>query len=80
MITSKIITSIQLNLTLEQAFYLRRVLWNVGGSPKGPRGLMDEICTELGKYGKYLNDIEYPPGFEIQGTVSLDIGNDNEKH
>ena len=61
---------IQLNLTMEQAFYLRQVLCNVGGSPRGPRGQMDEICKELGKYTGDFEDLELPE-LEIQGAVIM---------
>jgi hypothetical protein len=55
---------------MEQAYYLRQVLWNVGGSPAGPRGHMDDISTELGKYAGDFEDLELPE-LEIRGSVIM---------
>ena len=71
MITSDKVEMIRLNLTIEQAFYLKQVLWNVGGHRLGPRRLMDEICIELGKYTGDFEDLELPP-LMIKGSVVMD--------
>jgi hypothetical protein len=60
---------------MEQAYYLRQLLQNVGGSPDGPRGLMDEIREELDKYTGYFEDLELPE-LVIQGSVVM---NDYER-
>lgn len=72
MATSKKVNTdmVELTLTMKQAFYLRQVLWNVGGSPKGPRGLMDSISSELGKYKGDFEDLELPE-LVIQGSVIM---------
>ena len=61
---------IALELTLEQAYYLRQLLWNVGGSPKGPRGRMDEICEELTPFKGHFEDLELP-SLDIKGSVIM---------
>ncbi len=61
---------IVLKLSLEQAFYLRQLLCNVGGSPKGPRGLMDEVCSELSPFVGEFEELELPT-LDLQGSVTM---------
>ncbi len=63
---------IQLNLTLKQAYYLRQLLWNVAGDPKGPRGQMDEICNKLSEHSEAFRELrEELPTLDIRGSVTM---------
>lgn len=71
MIESSKENMIRLNLTVEQAYYLRLVLMHVSGSPKGPRGQMDEILNALYQYDGDFEELDLPE-LDIEGDVSLD--------
>lgn len=51
---------IQLNLTMKQAFYLKRILDNVGGDPKGPRGQLDILYHQLNQLDGEFEALELP--------------------
>ena len=59
---------------MEQAFYLRQVLWSVGGEPSGPRGKIDEICAKLYQYNEDFKALKFPPerpSLMIEGSIYL---------
>jgi len=63
--------NVTLNLTLEQAFYLRQVLWSVSGPSAGPRGQIDKICVELYQYNEDFKALELPK-LMVKGDVRLE--------
>lgn len=62
--------AVKLTLTMEQAYYLWHVLMNVGGSPEGPRGAMDEIYSALNKHAGDFEELDLPD-LDINGSVIL---------
>lgn len=57
-----------MNLTLspEQAAYLRIILSNVGGDPKGPRGEVEAVRRALIENEGFYEEVE---GVEVRGSI-----------